>query len=382
MKEVIAAAAVLAFATFSARADVTTQESMALDLAGVVKMHGTTLDMTTSDKQRSDSEFHCEGFMSLLCGNAKTGDIVRLDKDLSWQLRPDKKTYIETAFPTPEERAQAQQKLQETLDKMKQCQQQQAKTPAQKQADTSDCDMSPPKVDMRQTQEHATIAGHDARKSSVKLSQTCTDRKTGDICEMVYGFDIWMTEDQLEGAGDRRAFAKAYMTKLGLDSDNPQIKGIAQQFMAAYAGTLKDMQSKAASLKGYPLRTTFRFIMGGDKCGKAKQSQSSDSDSGASAASGGLSGLAANAGGKLLGGLFAKKNQPSANDPSQAAIAANASPNLPDGYIQIVAMTMETTAINTGSIPADQFELPAGWTREYPKAAKNSEYSCPTDKGK
>jgi hypothetical protein len=133
---------------------------------------------------------------------------------------------------------------------------------------------------MRTTDEHATIAGHDARKSSVKMSQTCTDKKTGDICEMVYGFDIWLTEDQLEGAGDKRAFTKAYMTKLGLDVNNPQIKGIAQQFMAAYAGTLKDMQAKASSLKGFPLRTTFRFIMGGDHCAKAQQS---DSDSGPSA---------------------------------------------------------------------------------------------------
>lgn len=380
MKEIVTAAALLAFATLPARADVTTQESMALDAAGIIKMHGTSVEMTTSDKQRRDSDFHCEGFMSLVCGNARTAEIIRLDKDLAWELRPDKKTYIETAFPTPEERAVAQQKLQETLDKMKQCQQQQARTPAQRKSDTSDCDLSPPKVDMRQTDEHATIAGHNARKASVKMSQTCTDRKTGDICEMVYGFDVWMTEDQLEGAADRRGFSKAYLTRMGLDSDNPQIKGAAQQFMAAYASTLKDMQSKAASLKGYPLRTTFRFIMGGDHCARAQQS---DSDNGPGAgAGGGLSGLAANAGGKLLGGLLAKRNQPAANDSTQGAIAANAPPPLPDGYIQVIAFTLETTAINTGSIPAEQFELPAGWTREYPKAAKNSEYSCPTDKDK
>jgi hypothetical protein len=80
--------------------------------------------------------------------------------------------------------------------------------------------------------------------------------------------------------------------------------------------------------------------------------------------------------------MFAKKNAPSANDPSQGAIAANASPALPDGYAQVIAFTIETSAVNTGSIPADQFDLPAGWTREYPKAAKNSEFSCPTDKDK
>jgi hypothetical protein len=377
MKGKMIAAAVLALAAWPAGADVTTQESVALDVAGVVKVHGSSVEMTTEDKQRKDSEFHCEGFMSLLCGNAKSGEIVRLDRDLSWQLRPDKKSYLETPFPTPEERAMAQQKLQETLDKMKQCQQSQAKRPSQNRGDTSDCDLSPPKVSMRETDEHVTIAGHDTHKASVKMSQTCTDKKTGDVCELVYGFDTWLTQDTLEGVADRHAFQKAYLTKMGLDQNNPQLKGITQQFMAAYAGTLKDMSAKAASLKGSPLRTTFRFIMGGDHCSKAQQS---DSDSGAGGGGGGLSGLASNVGGKLLGGLLSKKNAPSSSDPAQGAIAANASPPLPDGYVQVVAFTVETTAVSTGAISPDQFELPLGWVKEQPKVAKNSEFSCPTDK--
>src|ERR1700683_792723 len=121
--------AALAWCALPVWADVTTQQSVALDAAGVIKMHGSTLEMTSPDKERRDTEFHCEGFMSLLCGNARSGEIVRLDKDLSWQLRPDKKTYLETAFPTPEERAQAQAKLQEALDTMKHCQKQQASRP-------------------------------------------------------------------------------------------------------------------------------------------------------------------------------------------------------------------------------------------------------------
>jgi hypothetical protein len=374
MKDKMMMGLALAWCALPVWADVTTQQSVALDAAGVIKMHGSTLEMTSPDKERRDTEFHCEGFMSLLCGNARSGEIVRLDKDLSWQLRPDKKTYLETAFPTPEERAQAQAKLQETLDKMKQCQRQQTSRPAQNKGDTSDCDLSPPKVDMRQTDEHATIAGHDTRKASVKMSQTCTDKKTGDICEMVYGFDVWLTEEPLEGVTDKRAFTKAYMTRMGLDLNTPQIKDITQQFMAAYAGTLKDMQAKAASLKGYPLRTTFRFIIGGDHCSRGQQS---DSDSSPSAGGGGLSGLAGNVGGKLIGGLFAKKNAPAANDSTQGAVAANASPPLPDNYAQVIAFTIETTSVSTGAIAPEQFELPAGWTREYPKAAKNSEYTCP-----
>jgi hypothetical protein len=353
------------------RADVTTQESMSLDAAGIVKMHGTTVERTAADKQRKDSEFHCEGFMSLLCGNTKSGEIIRIDRSLEWQLRPDKKSYLEKPFPTPEERALAQKKMQETLDKMKQCQQQQPQKASPASADTSKCELSPPKLEVKQTDEHASLAGHDTRKSSVNMTQTCTDKETGDVCEMVYGFDVWLTGDEIAGAADRRAFARAHMKALGLDENNAAIKGAAQQFLAQYAGTMKELSVKASDLKGYPLRTTFRFSMGGEHCGKAKQSSSQGDDS---SQGGGLGGLAAKAGSKLLGGLLSKKSSGSTPDPNQPPAAApGAAPSM-----QIIAFTVETTAIDTAAIPAEQFELPAGWTPEKPKAGRSEEFTCPT----
>ncbi|MFI4896165.1 MAG: hypothetical protein ACHP9W_07575 [Steroidobacterales bacterium] len=367
-----AALGALAIAAASARADVTTQESMSLDAAGIVKMHGTTVERSTADKQRKDSEFHCDGLMSLLCGNNKSGDITRLDRALEWQLHPDKKSYLETPLPTPEERAAAQAKMQERLDQIKQCQQQQQPqktTPAA--ADTSKCDLSPPKLEVKQTDQHVSLAGHDTRKSSVTLTQTCTDRQTGDVCELVYGFDVWLTSDELAGAAERRAFQRAYMKRLGLDENNPAVKSAAQQFLAQYAGTMKELSVKAGELKGYPLRTTFRFSMGGEHCGKAKQS-SGESQGGAEGG-GGLSSLAAQAGGKLLSGMFSKKSSGGTPDPNQPPAAApGAAPS-----VQIIAFTVETTGIDTATIPAEQFELPAGWTPEKPKASKSEEFTCP-----
>ena len=370
---VSAALAALASIATPALADVTTQESMSLDAASIVKMHGTTLERTSADKQRKDSEFQCEGLMSLGCGSNKTGEIIRIDRSLEWQLRPDKKSYLETPFPTPEERAAAQKKMQETLDKMKQCQQQQPQKAAPA-ADTSKCDMSPPKIEVKQSEEHASLAGHDTRKSSVNMTQTCTDKQTGDICEMVYGFDVWLTSDELAGANDRRAFQRAYMKKLGLDENNPAVKGAAQQFLAQYAGTMKELSAKASELKGYPLRTTFRFSMGGEHCGKAKQSSGQDAQNDDSSP-GGLGGLAAKAGSKLLGGLLSKKSSSNAPDPNQPPAAAPGAPP----SVQIIAFTVETTAIDTAAIPADQFELPAGWTPEQPKASKREEFTCPAN---
>jgi hypothetical protein len=378
-------ALVLALSAFAgmtapAHADVTTQESTSLDAIGVVRLHGSSVERTTADKQRRQSEYHCEGMMSLLCGNTKTDDIVRLDRSLEWRLDPKDKSYLETPFPTPEERAAAQQKMQETLEKMKQCPQQQPQQPAQARTDTSKCQMSPPRIDVRQTDDHATLAGHDTRKSSVTLTQTCTDQDTGDVCDLVYGFDVWLTPDEIAGAADRREFARAYMKKLGLDENSPAMKDTVQKFLAQYAGTMKDLAVKAKDLKGTPLRTTFRFSMGGEHCGKAKDASSQgDSSSSGGGGLGGISslgGLASQAGSKLLGGLMARKNSGSSSgsDPNAPPPAAPGEPP----RTQIIAFTIETTAIDTAAIPAEQFELPAGWKRETPKPAKDQEFTCPT----
>jgi hypothetical protein len=373
----------------SVHADVTTQQTTTLDVAGIITMHGNLMERTSGDKQRSDTDFHCDGLMSIFCRKAKSSEIIRVDRGLNWELHPDSKSYLETHFPTAEERALAQQQLQATLEKMKQCRPPQA-AQGGAGADTSDCDLSPPKVDVAQTDEHATLAGHDARKSSVKLTQTCTNRKTGDVCELVYGFDVWLTADEVAGTSERRAFEISHLKALGLDAENPATRGAMQSFLAQYAGTMKDLASKASSLRGYPLRTRFSVSMGGEHCGQAKQL--SARSTGAPGSGTGtediqdaakqdvarkvpdLGSSTANAiAGKVLGGLFARKSTPAPS--ATAAPPAAAAGGAP--YATLLSMDVETSSIDTASIPASQFELPAGWLPEKPKTTAGKEFSCP-----
>src|ERR1700722_18283287 len=82
---VAAAAALGAMTPHAAHADVTIEEQSTFDLS-ILKAHGDATEFTSADKQRRDSAFHCEGFMSLLCGNAQSGEIIRLDRDVRWSL--------------------------------------------------------------------------------------------------------------------------------------------------------------------------------------------------------------------------------------------------------------------------------------------------------
>jgi hypothetical protein len=363
--------------SLGARADVTIEEQSTFDFS-IIKAHSTTTELTASDKQRRDNAVHCEGFMSLLCANAQSGEIIRLDRDVQWSLEPKKQEYRETPFMTAAQRQAVMQEAQATLEKMKQC-------PAAPQStapapNTSQCQMSAPKFDATATETHATLLGHDARLTQISMTQSCTNPDTGDTCDLLIGMDSWLTQEQIAGLEDRRAFQQAYLRKMGLEDAGPLVQKQMRQFLAPYAESLKQLAGKAGDFKGYPMKTTVRIAFGGERCAAAQRQQNAGagtgSGEGASAAQsppsigGGssLGSVASSLGGKLVGGLFAKKKP----EP-----APSSSP-LPPGMVQAAQFTVETTAITPGPIAPAQFDIPPSW-KLIPPPAKTAakEFTCP-----
>ena len=399
----LATAAVLAVLAPPAHADVTLGQKTSMNLGGI-NIDIASVERTSTDKQRSDSTVTCHGFLSLFCHDVEGGRIVRLDKQVEWELQPKKKLYSERPFPTAAQRAEAQERVQAAMEEMKKCPMPQAPSASRTSApDTSQCQLSPAVLNVNATGEHATILGHDAGKTSVVLSQTCTDTKTGDVCEMDYGFDTWLTTDEIPGADERNAFAKKYLQAQGLDPNNPQLQRTVAQFMAPYADQLKQLRGKAADLKGYPLRTTFYMAFGGPHCGKAKQAAQQQQGSNNpfsmhSIASGALaSGLSSlfhrgaaaihtdSAGGAAASSAANEAAEPSANAAANSmsggsSAAGSAAPAVPAGpLVRVVSLTTETTSIDTTSIPSDQFDIPAGWQLEpQQQVASNTTPKCPT----
>jgi len=392
----------------AARADVTIQQQTTFDFA-FIKAHGSSTEYTTADKQRRDTELHCEGFMAMFCGNAQSAEVVRLDRDLRWELEPKKKEYRETAFPTAAQRQAAAQQAEETLAKMKECPAMQRTATA---PDTSKCDLSPPRIDVKQTGTHAMFAGHDTQLTQLALTRSCTNKETGDVCDFVFALDSWLTQDAIAALAERKTFEDAYLGKLGVDPSDPAIQRQMRQFLAPYADTLKQLNTRAADFKGYPLKTAIRIAFGGEHCGAAKGGASSGAGSAGSgsvvgdatqAAGDAAAGSAANAAGsaaaaaatnaagntvggsvlgsaasafgsKLVGGLFNRKKPDS---PSAGSAATSAGNGLPPGMVQAAQITIETTSIDAAAVPATQFDIPAGWTLIHPQASASKEFSCP-----
>jgi len=401
----LSAAAALAVLPAPAHADVTVGQKTSMSLGGI-NMDIDSVERTSGDRQRSDSTVTCHGFLSLFCHGVEGGRIVRLDKQVEWELQPKKKLYSERQFPTPEQRAAAQKQLEAAMEEMKNCPMPQAQSASRPSApDTSRCQLSSPVLNVNATDEHATILGHDARKTGVVLSQTCTDTQTGDVCEMDYGFETWLTTDAIPGADERNAFVKKYLAAQGLDPNSPQLQRTVQQFMAPYADELKQLQSKSGDLKGYPLRTIFYMAFGGPHCGKAKQAAQQQASSGSrfsmhslatNALAGGLSGLfhhgaaaihTDSAGGAAASGAANETAEPAANaaagsmteQSSASSSGGSTAPASTSGpLVRVVSLTTETTSIDTSSISPDQFEIPAGWKLQPQQQMASSAPKCPT----
>lgn len=379
------------------RADVTIQEQTTIH-AFVVNAHATTIHQVSADKERSEVQFACDGVMSVFCGHNKSIDIVRLDREVTWDLEPKKKRYMERPFPTLEQERALLQHQQAVIDKLKSCP---AAQPAQTSVDTSKCDMSPPVLTVNKTQDSTTLIGHAAQRTNVAMTQSCKLKDSGDICEMSYSFDVWLTQDDLPGLADRKAFQADYQRKLGLTGASPVSAEQLSSMLAPYADALKQLKAKSADFKGYPLKTTFRFAAGGAHCGLVpggaatgsngngtlQNAGTAASDAGKSSAANaagwgtadavqrasgsGLGGyVAGSAAGafaqNMVGGLFGKKKKSEVPETAQAPVATQgAAPGA--GLTTVAEITMETTAINAGPVAAEQFEVPAGWQKDTPK---------------
>jgi hypothetical protein len=378
-----------AFAAAAVQADVTIEQKTTLDVASMIRTHGSSTTNISADRKREDTESHCEGMLSLVCGNVRGGEIVRLDRGLTWHLEPDKKRYREDVFATPEELAEMRSKMQARLEKMRSCPVSQRQQPI----DKSKCEMSPPKIDVHKTGDKMSLAGHDAQRTTATLTETCTNKDTGDVCDMVVAIDVWLTPENLPGAGDRRTFDQAYAKKMGFVDEQGALRGEYAKFLAPYQSQIKQLTDKSSDLKGQPLKTTLRVMMGGQQCSstaKMKANGSASQDNSAGSSSDPMANVAqagkalGSSVGNLVGGMFHKKK--TGDSPTGASAAtppdATGAASAPDPYaqfVQMAAFTTETVAINTDAIPADRFEVPGDWKKEVPKASKqvDDDFTCP-----
>jgi hypothetical protein len=373
----------LLFAAMPALADLSYSQKITVEAGGGMSMFASEGDVITQlagDRARSDSSMKMQSkLMQMAAGSGDSANIIRLDKQLSWNLLPDKKQYTELTF------AAARAQLQKSLDAMEE-----SGGSALPVSDEG-CQWSDSELEVEKPGDKEEIAGLSARKHVIRMRQTCTDPDSGKSCDMTWVMETWLAK-KVPAEKEVRKFYENYAKAMNLGDTAKHMQGPAQAFMGMFGDNWEEVVDELEGLKGYPLRTVMQMGMGGEQCTMASGDPIALDDVWADASTsaynaalgqagyeagsavgratgealgnsiaGNIGGAAVGAAaGELIGGftgMFKKKKK--SEQP-----AAEAAP-VSDGNRQVTLfrITSEVTRWSEISIPAERFEEPVGWKK-------------------
>ncbi len=365
----LAAAALLIAA--SASADVTIKEKTVS--SGLMGFGNGTSERTVviaGDKSRTDESHAYTGRFQTLAGGGKpkgSVSITRLDRELIWQLEPEKKEYSEMTFA----------EMRTAMD--------QAMADAQKakaKERDAQADMQY-KVDVQRTGKKENVNGFSAEQVIVTVTATATakDKEKGKgkpaddqpMTVFTLKMDTWMAASA-PGSGEVQAYYRRFAEKMGLD---PQMQRMASGMMAQYGDAMKQAAEKMKDLKGYPVRTIMTMTMGAqltpeqqaqmekaradadkDRASRHQDEEKKDDD----AANGNAAGSLAHGNiGGALGGFLGHKAGKSAQNKAEAGASSGAG-NSSSGAPGSMTITTDVLSITTGSAGAS-FDVPADYKK-------------------
>jgi hypothetical protein len=348
------------------QADITIQQQINVDGFGPVKfgaMEGKSSTAISGDKARTEQQSQFKSrLLRALAKSSSTNSvrIIRLDAERIDEIDVSRQQYTEMTFQQMrEETARAL----ENAKNSQQSAQEQKEAPSGAPVDDSKCQWSPPRSELKQSGEHATIAGADASRATITVTTTCTDPTKGTSCDFVFLLDEWLASD-VPGTAETRAFWQAYAQKLNLsgalaDSLQTNSQAVFNRYQSGWGEAIK----QAGSLKGYPVKTVFAMQFGGPQCKDDSSSSSGGSggsDNSGSSSSSSSGGFPTSPSAAVSGAAMSLFNKLHKKDDSQQQAAPN--PVAP-GMVQMFQMSTETVAITTGAIPSTAFEVPAGYKK-------------------
>lgn len=338
--------AVAAILSTAAQADVTIQERMTVNGAGMMKManmSGTTTTMISGQRSRTESNLEFEsGLMRTFArGLGQSTEIARLDQDKLYSVNDKKKTYSETTF------AERRAMMQQAMDNMRKAQASQQQ--ATSGVDDTQCEWSEPKSEVTRTGEKATLAGYQAERVVVTATQSCKDKESDQVCDFGLVMDQWVAPG-FEASAEAQEYQRAFAEKLGLNaSTSRDFSERAQSMFGRYQGLWSEVATKMRDVKGYPVKLSFALGVGGPQCQSAQQTQASGGPAAPPSIGGALGGA--------LGGMFGKKKEAPPAEASTPPVV------LPGGLMSLMSMSLELVSVNRDAVDPQSFELPAGYKK-------------------
>jgi hypothetical protein len=343
-RSAISAALLLLALTLSGgvgHADITIEERISLKGSGIMSManmSGKTVTTIAGKRGRTESDLQMQSrLVRLFAPDGKTAQIVRLDEDTVYELQLDKKRYTATSL------AEHRARLQQALDQQQQAQAQQQQTGSG--VDESQCEWLPPKVEVMRTGEKGTFAGFDAERVTVSAVQSCKVKDSNQVCDFGLSLDQWVAP-RFEGDAEAIAFQRAYAEQMGLTAaQSGDLAERAEALFGRYEDLWRELGTKMRDIKGYPVKASFGFGMGGPQCQDLKEGQADSPAQRPGDIVGQIGGA--------IGGMFGKKKDKAAE---QAAAAETGL--LPNGLTPMMVLTSELVSVSRASVSPQEFEIP------------------------
>ena len=380
MRGIVLGAAGLLAAT-TALADISYSQKITVEASGGMAMMASETDVLTQlsgDKSRSESDMRMRSRLMSMAGGGRSANIVRLDKELSWNLLPDQQQYSELSF------AEARAQMQEATRAMEQSRGGESALPVSAEG----CQWSQGDVEVEHPGDREKIAGIKTKKHVVRLRQSCSDPQSGKTCNITWMIETWLAK-KVPAEKEVLRFGERYAEAMGLDDVARQVQGPGQSLLAMFADNWDEVVDEFEKMKGYPLRTVMQMGMGGEQCTTASGQPIAMDDIWADASTsaynaaldqagyeagsaigraageslggsvaGNIGGAAVGAAaGELIGGLtgmFKKQKEP-----KQAAPP----PTPGNQQVTVFRITTEVTDWSEITIPPERFEIPSGWEK-------------------
>jgi hypothetical protein len=373
-REWISALALLLTLAAPVRADVVVkQKTISEGLGGFGD--GTSLSTLTvaGDRSRTDEEFTYTGRLKTLAGRKPraTTSIVRLDREVLWDLEPGKKQYTEMTFAELRARMAA---AGEELAKARAEAEAEAGAEGQPARD-ADLEYT---VEVKRTGAKETVNGFASEQSIVTLTARPKHPEPGqEGAAFRITLDLWLSK-ALPGGPELEAFQRRFATALGQD---PNLQRTAAAAMALYGGAVREMAEKLKGLEGYPVRSILvieNLLSEAQKAelqkaraegakARAEEKASQQKGEAAESAQDAAELGAAAAGGRDLkgavGGFFGKKLAKAASKKAEAKAEEAAGATTAPGEGPLFKATTEVLSVSAAGAEPTQFDVPAGYKK-------------------
>ena len=307
---------------FAASADVVVkQKTTSTMMGGMMNMIGHSTMCISGDKQRIDTRMETK--MPMFSTPAvKTTSITRLDKELTWNIDHEQKTYLEHSFS-------------QTRAMMDSMSMQWQSIGGQSDApDTENMEFQKPEFKIERTGQKKKISGYKCEEVILQMIIRARDKKTGDTGSFVVHDRLWVTKDW-PGQKEHEAFSKKAAEKMGC---GPGMEAVGSSF-AMMGLDPETLTEKLSEIGGFPMRQEMTMTISGQISVQDEEETAEQLEAMKDAAEM-LKGL---------GGLFGKK--------------AEAEKEPGAGPAAMFEVTIEIESVSTGNVDSSEFEVPAGYKK-------------------